>query len=104
MNQVYRDRTVVICVPLSDYNQEIEEEDHVIVRRVARDGLVEITVKELRLDSQGHAWLWPRSTDPQHQAPLAWPTYDGKSRARDIEEVTVLAVVIAGYWQRKPRG
>jgi len=97
MNMEYPDGSVVICVPLLDFWRDLKSGDHVIVER--RDnGSVEGTVKELQIDTEGHAWLWPRSTDPMHQQPLetGWPPSDSDTDT----EVAVTAVVVGSYRQR----
>jgi len=59
----------------------------VLVSRRNRDGLYEATIKEYVVDDHGTEWLWPRSTSPEHQAPV---------RVRDAgtEEVIITGVVI----------
>src|SRR6185437_6658274 len=68
--------------------------DHVIVARRNRDGLFEASLKEYVLNDDGSRWLWPRSTDPEHQAPLQ---YGG------AEEVTITGIVKASYVTRPRR-
>lgn len=101
MNEVYPEGTIVVCCPIWEYDEALEEEDHVVVQRW-ENGLVEATVKELRHDPDGQPWLWPRSTHPEHQSPIRLPT-NGKWLAEtDIQqEVRIVAVVVADYRIRK---
>lgn len=74
MNRLYPDGSTVICVPLEYYWSTVQSGDKVIIRKHYQ-GLWETTVKELAIDKDGKAWLWPRSDDPRHQAPIPvpWP-------------------------------
>ena len=59
----------------------------VLVSRRNRDGLYEATIKEYVVDENGAEWLWPRSTSPEHQAPIRF-------RDSGTEEVVITGVVI----------
>lgn len=106
MNQVYPEGTILVCVPIGEYHHALQDGDHVIVqRRDAATDMLEGTVKELRHDAAGRAWLWPRSDHPEHQAPLELPRaqssqYDNAG-SRDIE---IIGVVVADYRVRRPAG
>jgi DNA-binding Xre family transcriptional regulator len=100
MNEVYPEGTILVCVPMMDYDIDLENEDHVIVQRWA-GGQVEATVKELRRDAEGNTWLWPRSTHPEHQTPIALPRTPPDELAED--RIEVAAVVVADYRIRKHR-
>lgn len=91
MNLEYPDGSIAIWVDLLDARPAIDG-DHVIVYRYASDDTIEATVKELRI-VDGRRWLWPRSNDPAHQAPLE---LDGDASVR----VELRGLVIGGY---KPR-
>jgi repressor LexA len=100
MNRVYPEGTIVICVPIWDFEGEITPGDRVVCRRRNRQGAYETTIKELTFDLGGRAWLWPRSDDPQHQTPIAvpWPPPDEVGTAfADEHEVAIIAIVIAAY-------
>lgn len=66
--------------------------DRVVVQRVSTDGLYEVTLKEYVVDENGKTWLWPRSTDPDHQAPIRYV-----SKGRGTEGVHILGVVVASF-------
>lgn len=93
MNLEYPERSLVMWVPMLEFRPP-RHEDHVIVYRHMLDGKIEATVKELRI-VEGKRWLWPRSSDPAHQAPL-----DLESPGEDVESVEVVGIVVGGY---KPR-
>ncbi len=88
MNRLYPDGSVIVCVRFSDIQQSPRSGQRVVVQRRSETGLVEATVKELRVDGRGRSWLWPLSDDPAHQTPLA---------VDDGEEVEVLALVVGAY-------
>ncbi len=106
MNLEYPEGTILVCVPFADYNHRVSTGDHVIVRRRHPEtGLFESTVKELRLDDRRRSWLWPRSTDPEHQTPLRWPRTPAElADCAGAPETEVIAVVVADYRVRRPRG
>jgi hypothetical protein len=85
MNLVYPEGTTVYAASTMSY-REPEHGDRVIVIRKDKHGLVEATLKELVIEDDGKKWLWPRSHDPEHQAPL--PYNNG-------EEVVVSGIVVA---------
>ena len=97
MNLEYPHGAVVVCVPLRDFWRDLKSGDHVIVERRI-EGLIEGSVKELQIDEAGHAWLWPRSSDPRHQQPLetGWPPPDPDTEA----EIIVTGVVVGSYSTR----
>lgn len=70
MNLLYAPGEILVCQTLQD-GIEVRSGDKVIVERRMKDaGLFEHTVKELVIDEEGAAALWPRSTDPKFQTPL----------------------------------
>lgn len=97
MNLEYPEGTILVCVPILHYQADVRPGDHVIVQRRARaDDGVEGTVKELRLDEQGRYWLWPKSSDPEHQTPYLWPQGQAEDCAGG-DEIKVIAIVVADY-------
>lgn len=70
MNRLYPERTILICVRFYDIAREPQPGDKVICLRRDRYGEFEATVKEYQRDEQGRHILWPRSDDPEHQAPI----------------------------------
>lgn len=102
MNQEYTEGTILICVSIFDLDNSgdgIKNGDHVIVERHSRDGLREATCKELVIEESGKAWLWPRSTAPEHQQPIEvpWPN-DHENASHDV---VISAVVVGSYRPRK---
>lgn len=71
MNRRYPDGSYVVCVKLIDWGKDPEHGQRVVVQRRNGNGLIEATVKELRIDGDGGKWLWPDSDHPEHQAPLS---------------------------------
>lgn len=91
MNRVYEPGTYVVVAPAAEAGLRVG--DHVIVER-RRNGFVEVTVKELAVDENGEALLWPRSTHPDHQTPVPYePTGD--------DATTIVGVVVARYEVRE---
>lgn len=102
MNLVIADGSIIVCVPVQD-TADLQADDYVICERWRHDGTVEATIKELQPDAEGNLWLWPRSTDPAHQAPIPldpakWPTID----SHEIAEIRITAIV-EGAFQRLSR-
>ena len=94
MNLIYPPGSLVICVSTIDSGIHPKPGAHVLVQRRDRTGLYEVTIKEFIVDSSGRPWLWPRSSDPQFQAPIAIPTPDEHD---DNDDVTLSGLVIASY-------
>ncbi len=96
MNLVYPDGTVVIVIPVWEYGDEIPSGKRVIVERRKKDGIVEATAKELEVIN-GHAKLWPRSTNPKFQQAIdiAWP-YE-EPQGIGLETVEIKGVIIGSY-------
>lgn len=65
MNEVYPNGTCVVCVPINEWDAEIENGKRVIVERTnPENSTVEATVKEFFKTETG-IFLIPKSTDPQ---------------------------------------
>lgn len=92
MNQLYRDGDVLVCISLYDLGRDLRSGDKVIVHRRTRDGLIEATCKEYRIVDD-KAWLWPRSDDPAHQAPLLVPNGAGDEHDQDAD-IEIVGIVI----------
>lgn len=89
MNLYYPDGSVVYIAPLTSLGRTPKSGERVVVQRVGADGMYEATLKEYIVDESGKVWLWPRSTDPEHQAPIRYAER-GKS-------VSILGVVVASF-------
>lgn len=89
MNECYRDGSYVVVVSVPEAG--LVEGDHAVVRR-SRHGLVETTLKEVRIGDQGQIELWPRSTDPKFQEPYIIERADHAD-----DGIEIVAVVIAAY-------
>lgn len=86
MDRVFPPGTILACIHLIQHPVEVVPGKFVIAERMsASTGEIEVTVKQIEMDPDGHLWLWPRSNDPLHQAPL---------RVDDGEEVRVTALVV----------
>lgn len=99
MNLHYPEKAILICVPLAEFWREIKDTDHVVVERRGPDGSVEATVKELMIDDDGRAWLWPRSRHPAFQQPLEVP-WPPESWDDGEPEIIITAVVVGSYVSR----
>jgi len=95
MNKIYPDGTVVVCRPLPLFERDLKRTDKVHVERRDKTGLVEATIKEIDQDSSGRFWLWPRSTEPEHQLPYMMPSGNGETAdPNGTEHAEVRGVVI----------
>jgi SOS-response transcriptional repressor LexA len=93
MNLDYPDGSIVVWVDVLDSRPPIHE-DHVIVYAYSHDDKVEATVKELRV-ADGKRWLWPRSSDPAHQAPV-----NVENPGDNISRIEIRGLVVGGYRPR----
>jgi SOS-response transcriptional repressor LexA len=87
MNRVFPDGSRVICA--QPHEAGVRDGDYVAVRRT-RSGLAETTLKQLVVGEDGEVMLYPRSTDPAHQAPLRL------ERAPDSQEGPEVIGVVVG--------
>jgi SOS-response transcriptional repressor LexA len=93
MNLEYPEGSIVIWVDV--LNSRLPQNgDHVIVYAYAKDDSIEATVKELRI-ADGKRWLWPRSSDPAHQAPV-----DLDNPGAEIVSIEIKGIVVGGYRPR----
>lgn len=94
MNIDYPEGSIAVYVDMLDFRAP-KNGDDVVVHCTRADGMVEATLKEYRLDDDGKHWLWPRSHDPLHQAPLNIDEPD------DVGcEITIKGIVIGSYRPR----
>lgn len=91
MNIDYPDGSIAIWVSMLDFRPPRDRDD-VVVYSYRRDGTVEATLKEYRVDEHGERWLWPRSHDPQHQAPV-----NTRTPPDDIRDIEIVGIVIGSY-------
>ena len=98
---LYPDGSVLLCRLLAVNSPLPPDGARVVVLR-RRRSKVELTVRELR-SAGGEVWLWPCSTDPQHQTPLQLGEASSDTSATDDvgPAVTLLGAVIAS-WQPEP--
>lgn len=74
MDRLYPEGTIVLVVRFHDIGRPPRTGDRVVVlRRSTATGDFEATLKEYELDAQGRHVLWPRSSDPEFQAPFILP-------------------------------
>ncbi len=90
VNKLYPDGSIVYAASPMSF-REPKSGDRVVVIRKDVHGLVEATVKELVVEANGEKWLWPRSHNPKHQAPL--PYVEGS----DGSDIVVSGIVIASF-------
>ncbi len=94
MDLEYKEGAIVVWVDMLDYRMP-QHGDHVIAFAYDHHGDVEATVKELRVDDKGKRWLWPRSTQPEFQAPICI-----ESLPSEIVSVEIKGIVIGDYRPR----
>ncbi len=93
MNVDYPDGSIAVWVDALDYRSPRHGDD-VVVYSYANDDGIEATLKELRIDDQGRRWLWPRSHDPMHQAPL-----EIGNPPAPVKDIEIKGIVIGCYRQ-----
>lgn len=93
MNLEYPAGSVVVWVEMLDFRPP-RNGDHVIVYVHSHDDGIEATVKEYRL-SDGKQWLWPRSSAPEHQAPV-----NVDSPGEHIKWIEIKGIVVGSYRPR----
>lgn len=96
MNMVYPDGTTIYVASTMTYGEPVSG-DRVLVIRKDKSGLVEATLKEFVVGEDGRVWLWPRSTDPEFQAPL--PYVEGS----DGDDIVVSGIVVAALVLERSR-
>jgi repressor LexA len=90
MNRPYPEGSHVFVASTISNGLTPRNGDHVLVIRRNKRGLYEATLKEYVVNEDGSRWLWPRSTDPQYQAPM-------KINGDDSEEVTIAGIVQGSF-------
>ena len=92
MDEIYPHGSIVVCVKFIDLGRDPRSGERVVALRL-RHGECEATVKEYRVDRDGKARLWPRSTHPDFQRPIAVddPMDD------DADELQIAYLVIGSY-------
>ncbi len=97
MDRKFPDGTIVVCVRLRDMVGYLPESGrrYLIYRRDEKGG-VEATIKELRVDDGGFAWLWPRSSHPDYQQPWRLDSLSNHLPDGD-EDLVIWALVIGAY-------
>jgi repressor LexA len=88
MNRLYPDGSIIYVVPIADLGRMPVSGENVVVQRVSADGEYEVSLKQY-IEEDGKAYLWPRSTDPEFQAPLQY-----KKSKRGVERVEILGLVV----------
>lgn len=90
MELIYPPSSIVIWVSITDFRAP-RSGDKVIVYREHYDGRIEATVKEYR-EEEGQVWLWPRSADPAHQAPISL-----RQPGESVRDIHVVGIVVGSY-------
>ncbi len=85
------DGDYVVCVPYFDARRHPTQDDIVVVER-RRGTVIERTVKQLALTAEG-CELWPRSSDPRFQLPLA-VNREGEGAESDGTTIEITGLVI----------
>lgn len=88
LNKIAPPGAILVCLDLIASGYAVQESDLVIVEHSMYDGqAIERTAKRIKRTSSGYD-LWPESTDPQYQNPIA---INGNGEA---EEYSIKAVVL----------
>lgn len=86
MDKVHPDGSVVFVANIFTNRIIPKDGDIVLVRRHRdSDGMTEASLKQLAISRDGTRWLWPRSSDPEFQAPL--PLVGGNGERIEITGV-----------------
>lgn len=81
MDLIYPEGSIVVCAGVRALPGPIKSGDRVVIQRWNDDGEVEMTCKEIQQDGDGRVWLVPKSSQPEHQAPLRLPGPPGGPEA-----------------------
>lgn len=73
MDLIYPEGSVLVCAGPHALPGPIKSGDRVVIQRWNRAGEIEMTCKEIQQDAQGRIWLVPKSSQPEHQAPIPLP-------------------------------
>lgn len=90
----------LLCINLHDFPRDLRSGDRVITHRHNEAGEMEATVKELEIREDGAHWLWPRSDDPAHQAPIQIPPIDEQPQdlpSPQADEIYIPAVAVGVF-------
>lgn len=91
MDLVYPPGSVVVWVEMLDFRPPRDGDRVIVYAHHEGDARIEATVKELRVDGT-ERWLWPRSTDPAHQAPI-----NTGSPGEHISSIEIRGIIIGSY-------
>lgn len=91
MNRIYPEGSIVFAAATIANGLAPQNGDRVIVQRRNKDGLYEATLKEFVVEQDGTKWLWPRSYDPEHQAPI--PYRNGREGEVVVTGIVVLSQI-----------
>lgn len=94
MDRYYPEGTIVLAISFFDVGRPPQPGERVVVLRRSPTGEFEATLKEYETDRQGRHLLWPRSTDPEFQAPIILPA-DQLPISLDNAEMPVASPVAA---------
>jgi hypothetical protein len=98
--RLYREGAVLACLPIHALEGGVRDGMRAILQRTEA-GRAEISVWEFKIVAN-EAWLWPHSTHPEHQAPLAVPFVPGQALQQPWlvgESRYFVAAVVVGSWQ-----
>lgn len=88
--------STLLVYPVELYPGAVTTGSIVVAQQQNAAGDFHTTVKQLEITDDGHYLLWPRSTDPDHQAPLRLPhpdSFDPES-ADAASELLVIGLVV----------
>jgi len=96
-NALYPTGSILICRPYGSVGGRLPARPRVIVQRQLGAG-VEVTVRELVIRA-GTAWLWRRSSHPDHQEPIPmpWPPREAVNPATN--DGTAIVGIVLASWQ-----
>lgn len=98
MNRFYPSGSIVFVAPLEHVPGGLKPGHHVMVVK-HEHGEYEVTLKEYVVDETGKKWLWPRSSDPEHQAPVQF------ARGAEIEiRGVVVGAMVTAPGMARPHG
>lgn len=96
MDRLYPDGTIVIVVRYGDLGRLPRAGEKIVVlRRSRKSDEYEATLKEYEIDAEGRHILWPRSTDPDFQAPFILP--NGELPIAEVGIETTTHVSAGGF-------
>lgn len=81
LNLAFAPGSLIICIDMTDIGYQLEDGATYVIDQTGPDGGTLSSLRELRIETDGRKFLWPKTSDPQAQTPVPLADQDGKTRA-----------------------